>query len=171
MTGGTTAAGLQALMQQERGRLIRFLAARGAGDEAEDLFHELWQKMGALSDRPVGEPLSYLFRAAENLIRDVRRAAASRDRRHQDWHDLADAPIERPGGERALVAREQLTAIEAALAGLGPRVDAIFRRYRLDGVGQADIAAEWGISLSSVEKDLQKAYRTLTELKARFDAE
>ena len=127
--------------------------------------------MGALSDRPVGEPLSYLFRAAENLVRDVRRAAASRGRRHQDWHDLADAPAERPHGERALVAREQLAAIEAALAGLGPRVDAIFRRYRLDGVGQADIAAEWGISLSSVEKDLQKAYRALAELKARFDAE
>lgn len=171
MTGGTTAAGLQRLLQRERGRMIRFLAARGAGDEAEDLFQELWQKIGALSDRPVGEPLSYLFRAAENLIRDVRRAAASRNRRHQDWHDLTDAPTERPGSERALVAREQLVEIEGALAGLGPRVEAIFRRYRLDGAGQADIAAEWGISLSSVEKDLQKAYRALAELKARFDAE
>ena len=76
-----------------------------------------------------------------------------------------------PGAPPGEALDGRLAAIEAALAGLGPRVDAIFRRYRLDGVGQADIAAEWGISLSSVEKDLQKAYRTLTELKARFDAE
>ncbi|MGQ2930296.1 MAG: sigma factor-like helix-turn-helix DNA-binding protein, partial [Sphingopyxis sp.] len=78
---------------------------------------------------------------------------------------------DRPAGERALIAREQLTAIEATLAALGPRAERIFRRYRLDGAGQADIAAEWGISLSSVEKDLQKAYRAIAELKARFDAE
>ena len=171
MAASETAAALQQMALHERGRLVRFLAARGAGDEAEDLFHDLWQKMGTLTERPVGEPLSYLFRAAENLMRDTRRAATSRDRRQTDWHALADAPGERPTGERALIAREQIAAIETGLAALGPRVDAIFRRYRLDGVGQADIAAEWGISLSSVEKDLQKAYRTLADLKTRFDAE
>ena len=57
------------------------------------------------------------------------------------------------------------------LIGLGERVDRVFRRYRLEGVGQAAIAAELGISLSSVEKDLQKAYRALAELKVRLDAE
>jgi RNA polymerase sigma-70 factor (ECF subfamily) len=171
MAASDTAAELRQLLLGERPRLVRFLAARGAGDQAEDLFHDLWQKLGALTDRPVGEPLSYLFRAAENLMRDTRRAALSRDRRQTDWHALADAPGDRPGGERALIAREQIAAVETALATLGPRVDAIFRRYRLDGVGQADIAAEWGISLSSVEKDLQKAYRTLADLKTRFDAE
>lgn len=171
MAAAETPTALQRVMLGERGRLVRFLAARGAGDEAEDMFHELWQKLGAQPDRPVGDPRAYLFRAAENLMRDMRRAAISRDRRQSDWHDLADTPQERPAGERALIAREQLAAIDAALAALGPRVDRIFRRYRLDGAGQADIAAEWGISLSSVEKDLQKAYRAIAELKTRFDAE
>ena len=171
MTPGDTPNGLQQVMLGERGRLIRFLAARGAGDEAEDLFHDLWQKLGAVPERPVGDPLSYLFRAAENLMRDRRRAATSRERRQSDWHGLSDTPQERPAGERALIAREQLAAIDATLAALGPRADRIFRRYRLDGAGQADIAAEWGISLSSVEKDLQKAYRAVAGLKTRFDAE
>lgn len=171
MASSAPPTALQQVMLGERGRLVRFLAARGAGDEAEDMFHELWQKLGALPGRPVGDPRSYLFRAAENLMRDMRRAAVSRDRRQSEWHDLSDTPQERPAGERALIAREQLAAIDATLAALGPRVDRIFRRYRLDGAGQADIAAEWGISLSSVEKDLQKAYRAIAELKTRFDAE
>ncbi|MBL8652250.1 MAG: sigma-70 family RNA polymerase sigma factor [Sphingopyxis sp.] len=171
MATGDTPNGLQLVMLGERDRLVRFLAARGAGDQAEDLFHDLWQKLAILPERPVGDPLSYLFRAAENLMRDLRRAAISRDRRQSDWHGLSDTPQERPAGDRALIAREQLAAIEATLAALGPRADKIFRRYRLDGVGQADIAAEWGISLSSVEKDLQKAYRAIADLKARFDAE
>ena len=49
--------------------------------------------------------------------------------------------------------------------------DQVFRRYRLDGMGQAAIARDLGVSLSSVEKDLQKAYRALAELKMQFDAE
>ncbi len=47
----------------------------------------------------------------------------------------------------------------------------MFRRFRLDGVSQAEIAREMGVSLSSIEKDLQKAYRALARLKAKFDAE
>ena len=171
MASGETPNSLQQVLLRERERLVRFLAARGAGDQAEDLFHELWQKVAALPDRPVDDPLSYLFRAAENLMRDMRRATISRERRQSDWQGLSDTPQERPASERALIARQQLTAIETVLAELGPRTDQIFRRYRLDGAGQADIAAEWGISLSSVEKDLQKAYRAIAELKARFDAE
>ncbi len=70
-----------------------------------------------------------------------------------------------------MIAREQLVQVQAALAKLGPRVDHIFRRYRLDGAGQADIARELGISLSSVEKDLTKAYRMLAELREKLYAE
>ncbi|PMU97820.1 RNA polymerase subunit sigma-70, partial [Pseudomonas sp. GP01-A4] len=35
----------------------------------------------------------------------------------------------------------------------------------------AAIAREFGLSLSSVEKDLHKAYRALAQLRAKFDAE
>lgn len=163
--------GLQRVLLDERGRLLRFLAARGAGDEAEDVLQDLWQRVGSAPDRPVADPAAYLFRAAENLMRDRRRSALSRERRHQEWHDLSDAAEDAPGGERVLIARERLWQAEAALAALGPRVDRVFRRYRLDGVGQAAIAAELGISLSSVEKDLQKAYRALVALRAKLDVE
>lgn len=163
--------GLQQVVLNERSRLIRFLAARGAGDEAEDLLHELWQRVAGATGQPIADPVSYLFRAAENLMRDLRRSKVSRERRQFEWHETAtDAQVEAKG-ERVLIVREQLREVEGALAELGPRVLPVFRRYRLEGVSQAAIAQEFGVSLSSVEKDLQKAYRALSALKAKFDAE
>ncbi|MCB2060999.1 MAG: sigma-70 family RNA polymerase sigma factor [Novosphingobium sp.] len=163
--------GLQRVVLNERNRLLRFLAARGAGDDAEDLLQDLWQRVAGTSGQPVADPISYLFRAAENLMRDMRRSTVSRERRQFDWHDTLTPAEEQPLGERVLIAREQLREVEQALAALGPRVELVFRRYRLEGTGQAAIAHELGISLSSVEKDLQKAYRALTQIKAKFDAE
>lgn len=163
-------SGLQRVLLEERPRLLRFLAARGAGDEAEDVLQDLWQRLSTAPGQPIADPLPYLFRAAENMMRDRRRAHLSRDRRQQDWHELA-ASDAAPQGERVLIARARLAQAEAALAALGPRVDTVFRRYRLEGVGQAEIARSLGVSLSSVEKDLQKAYRALAKLREGFDAE
>lgn len=163
--------GLRLVLLNERGRLLRFLAARGAGDEAEDVFQDLWQRLSAAPIQPVAEPVPYLFRAAENLMRDRRRSSNSRERRQHAWFEAGVTSQEQPSSERALIAREQLREVDTLLASLGERAERVFRRYRLEGVGQATIAAELGVSLSSVEKDLQKAYRALAELKARFDAE
>lgn len=162
---------LQHIVLDERNRLIRFLVARGAGDDAEDLLQILWQRVASPPDHPVTEPLSYIFRAAENLMRDMRRSALSREKRQSDWHNLTPHSNEQPGGERVLIARQQLQEVRDTLSALGPRVEYIFRRCRIDGVGQASMAEELGISLSSVEKDLQKAYRALAQLKAKYDAD
>jgi RNA polymerase sigma-70 factor (ECF subfamily) len=167
----TGTSGLHATLLNERGRLLRFLAARGASHDAEDVLHDLWQKIAAAPERPVADPVSYLFRAAENHMRDIRRATTSREKRQFDWQGIGNAPEDEPVGERVLIAREQLQHVQAALAGLGARVDHVFRRYRLDGIGQADIASELGMSLSSVEKDLQKAYRTLADLRIKLNTE
>lgn len=170
MTVSSQIGGLLQVLESERARLLRFLAARGAGDDAEDILQDLWQKLAGMEARPVADPISYLFRAAENVMRDRQRASVSRDRRQHEWHDLA-ASDSAPQGERVLIARERLREAEAALLALGGRVDQVFRRYRLDGMGQAAIARELGVSLSSVEKDLQKAYRALAALREKFDAE
>lgn len=167
----TQPSGLQVVALNERARLLRFLAARGAGADAEDLFHELWQRVASSPANPVADPVSYLFRAAENLMRDVRRSQVSRERRQFEWQEAGIGAHEEPSGERMLIARERLHTVERVLEQQGPRVAAIFRLYRLEGHSQVLIARQFGISLSSVEKDLQKAYRALAQLKAKFDAE
>ncbi|MET0307466.1 MAG: sigma-70 family RNA polymerase sigma factor [Sphingomonas sp.] len=171
MDGEPQIDGLQRVILNERGRLLRFLAARGAGAEAEDVLQDLWQRIAAQPVQPVADPVAYLFRAAENLMRDRRRSEISRERRQQDWQESGETAEEAPLGERVLIARERLREADSVLAELGSRVDRVFRRYRLEGESQASIARELGVSLSSVEKDLQKAYRALATLKAKFDAE
>jgi RNA polymerase sigma-70 factor (ECF subfamily) len=55
------------------------------------------------------------------------------------------------------------------LESLGPRVSAIFRSHRIDGMAQKQIAAAFGISVSTVESDLRIAYRALAQWKERSD--
>ncbi len=168
------AKGLEQVYLLNRDALIRFLRARGAGDDAEDLLQELWLKASGAVSGPVRDPLPYLYRAANNLMLDKRRAALRQERRDHDWAapnaGTTEQPSDDPSSERAVIARAELLATQQALAALGERTEAIFRRFRLDGVHQREIAAEEGISLSAVEKHLQKAYRALIEVRRHLDA-
>lgn len=167
-----TEGGLQAVFLANRAPLLRFLKARGAGDAAEDLLQDLFLKLqSAPPSAPVAEPLSYLYRAADNLMLDRRRSTIRRTAREEAWGEVADGAepgvSDAPSADRVLVARDELVRVQRALDALGTRTATIFRRHRIDGIGQRDIAQEEGISLSAVEKHLQKAYRTLIALKAQ----
>lgn len=75
-----------------------------------------------------------------------------------------------PSTETSLISREQLALVETAIAATGERPAAIFRRFRVDGIGQRDIATEMGVSLSTVEADLRKVYAALAAARRQFDA-
>jgi RNA polymerase sigma factor (sigma-70 family) len=169
------ATGLEAVFLHHRSQLLRFLRARGGGDAAEDLLQELWIRVSTAPAGPVADPLPYLYRAANNLMVDRYRAEARAARRNQEWTDHAGPAAagvsEEPSGERVLIARERLREVHDTLAGLGERVALVFRRFRINGESQRDIAQDLGISLSAVEKDLQKAYRALLALRSRDNAE
>lgn len=157
--------GLQAIFLANRASLLRFLAARGAGEEAEDLLQELWLKVSGATSGPIASPLSYLFRAAENLMRDRYRAtrqAVLRDKAWDESHSPASPGVsDSPSAERLLIARQELARVETALETLGPRVREVLRLHRIEGVSQRDIAARLGVSLSTIEADMRKAYRAI----------
>jgi RNA polymerase sigma factor (sigma-70 family) len=159
--------GLEAVFLANRDALLRFLAAHGAGDAAEDLLQELWLKLQAARPGPIAAPIAYLYRAANNLMLDRYRSHRQAAQRDHAWSEAA--PAEQPDSERALIAREQVAQAAAALDALGSRVAAIFRRHRLDGVGQREVAAEFGVSLSTVEADLRKAYAALIAIRRQSD--
>jgi len=167
------ASGLSAVLIADRGPLLRFLRARGAGDDAEDIMQELWLKVERLEAAgPIADPRAYLFRMADNLMHDRVRATLRRGHREQAWSETGYDPAgqdETPSAERALAARQRLRQVERALATLGERSQAIFRRFRIDGVAQTRIAQEEGISLSAVEKHLQRAYRVVAALAEEED--
>ncbi|MBU3077785.1 RNA polymerase sigma factor [Sphingomonas quercus] len=167
------ASGLEAVFLGNRARLLRFLKAHGAGDAAEDLLQELWLKLQASRPGPVAQPLSYLYRAANNLMLDRHRSLAQSAKRERDWSDVTGGTVpgrsDTPASDRAMIAREELARAQAALSALGPRVEAVFRRHRIEGIGQKQIAAEQGVSLSTVESDLRKAYKALVEVRRSLD--
>jgi RNA polymerase sigma-70 factor (ECF subfamily) len=136
-------------------------------DEAEDILQDLFLKLETLRPGPVAEPRAYLHRMAENLLYDRRRTAARRSSREEAWLASQLGAIHeadgRPSAERDLIAREEWRLISEALAALPDRTLQIFRLYRLDGLRQREIAAELGISVSSVEKNLRRAYQVVVE--------
>jgi RNA polymerase sigma-70 factor (ECF subfamily) len=165
--------GLEAVFLANRDTLLRFLRAHGAGDAAEDLLQELWLRVRDARVGPIAQPLSYLYRAANNLMLDRYRSERQATTRDRNWveatgGDLSGRSLE-PGGERVLIARETLGRVRAALAALGTRAEHVFRRHRLEGVPQRDIAGELGVSLSTVESDLRKAARALVDVRKSID--
>jgi RNA polymerase sigma factor (sigma-70 family) len=166
-------SGLEAVFLANRKKLLRFLGAHGAGEAAEDVLQELWFRASSARDGPIASPLAYLYRAASNLMLDHHRAARQASRRDAAWSDVAGGDLQGrsddPGSDRVLIGREQAALAGQALHNLGPRAAAIFRRHRIDGVAQREIAREMGISLSTVESDLRAAYRAMIDLRSRLD--
>ena len=132
-------------------------------------------KVRTLNGGPVAEPRAYLYRMTANLLFDRRRTAARRTERERHWTETQTGPDQelddRPTAEQELAAREELDIVSRVIGALPERTLDILRRYRIDGDGQREIAAALGISLSAVEKHLQRAYRAVVEAKARLDGD
>ena len=164
---------MKAAFLESRTALLRYLCARKVPpDEAEDILQDLFVKLEGLKPGPVAEPRAYLHRMAENLLHDRRRSAGWRTSREEAWVASQTGVTRdadgRPSAERALIAREELRLISAALATLPERTLQIFRLYRIDGLRQREIAAELQISVSSVEKHLRVAYEVVVEARESF---
>jgi len=169
--------GLTLVLVEHRATLLRFLVRRlGNDDEAEDALQDVWIKLDKNPPTaPIGDPLAYLFRMAENAARDLRRSDMRRHARESNWAEQ-NTPgeidgHEEPSPEEVALQREQLRGVEARIARLPERTRRIFVAFRLEGVRQKQLAAEHGISLSAVQKHLQRAYRAVIELADGDDPE
>lgn len=160
---------LAATLIAHRPRIVQFLRLRGAGDLAEDFYQDLWTRLAQRSQENLADPLSYVLRAANNLMLDRYRSDRQRDLRDTAWGELS--PTTEASAESRVIAQQQLERINQIIDQLGERPAKIFRRFRLDGIAQKDIAAEQGVSLSTVEADLRKAYAAIAAARRQFDAQ
>ncbi|TCM20899.1 RNA polymerase sigma-70 factor (ECF subfamily) [Novosphingobium sp. PhB165] len=183
--------GLRQLSLAMRGELRRFLLARRVSEaDAEDVLQDLFIRLETSVTGPVRSPRAYLYQMVNNMAHTRRRTETRRQARDAGWievrpdartgtgtgtgtHGRGDAAEEQadaaPDPETALVARDQLARVEARLAELPERTAHIFRQFRVEGASQKDIAIEQGISLSAVEKHLQRAYRAVLEIRNRLE--
>ena len=156
--------GLKAHFLNERPMLLRLLRARlGNADDAEEVLQDVWLRLDRAASGPIAEPGAYLFRIASNLALDRRRSALARVQRESDWHDI-HGPSVQPSAEWVMIQSQRLAHVDQILSGLPERTARIFRDYRYDGVPRKLIAERLGISVSAVEKHLQKAYRALHDI-------
>lgn len=160
-------SGLRAIFMADRPQLLRLMAARLGADEAEDALQDLWLKLESGTAGPVADPSAYLYRMANNLALDRRRAAQRRLARDSGWAGVQPAAHELPDTERALLSRERLRQVEAALETLPERTRFAFRLYRFEELPQKDVAEKMGISVSAVEKLLHRAYRHIHDFGRR----
>ena len=165
-------SGLKAIFLSERPMLLRLLTSRLRDpDLVEDVLQELWLKLDGAASGPIADPAAYLYRMANNLAFDKRRSDVRRSAREGVWLSIQPDDGDEPDAERALLARERLEKLQAAISALPERTSHIFRRYRIEGVPRRDIAIEEGISVSAVEKHLRRAYEVVSTLRAEDSAE
>ncbi|QTD57477.1 RNA polymerase sigma factor [Parasphingorhabdus cellanae] len=155
-----------------------FLSSRlGNAADAEDVLQDLWLKIDRLEIGPVDDPLSYLFRMAQNAAYDRRRSAERRSNREQQWVETQSSKAgteyidDSPDVLKQMVSRERLAEVEQVLNALPERTSYIFRAFRVEGRAQRDIAAELEISVSAVEKHLRKAYRAIIDFRKGVDSD
>ncbi len=159
-----TDGGLRAIFLAQRPMLLRLLIARlGGHDEAEDALQDMWLRIDQLSDQPIAQPAAFLYRVAANLATDRRIAAGRRGRREAGWLEVQVGADEIPDPERAAIARDQLQEVEGAIADMPERMATALRMFRIEEQPQRAIAEQLGISVSGVEKLLQRAYRKIHE--------
>lgn len=155
-------SGLTAIFMEQRPMLLRLLTARlGSRDDAEDALQDMWLRIDQLSDRPVDQPAAFLYRIAANLATDRRIAASRRGARDTAWADHQPEAHDLPDAERAAIARDEWQIVSGVIDDMPERMATALRLFRIEGRPQRDIAEHLEISVSGVEKLLQRAYRKI----------
>jgi RNA polymerase sigma-70 factor (ECF subfamily) len=137
-----------------------FLRRTASRSEAEDLTQETFVRLiGAHSFVQAEQANAYVFRVATNLWRDCHRSRARWKNQPLAIADsaLPDEIVEDREPERVLIGRERLSEVLGSLDELGARTKSIFVLFRLEGMKQKDIAALYGMGLSTVEKHVMAA--------------
>lgn len=150
---------LEELYQRHHGALRRFLKRLLRCDEAAaDAAQDAYLRLLRLAPRqPVEDPRAYLFQVAANVARDRLAREQTRGRHTESGVPEEDMDCPRPGPEAQAAAEQRLRLLSQAVAGLPPRCREVFLLSRVDGLGNADIAARLGISRNMVEKHIIKA--------------
>jgi RNA polymerase sigma factor (sigma-70 family) len=158
-------AAFDSLHKAFRGSLRRYFARRVRDDsEAEDLVQEVFERL-AKRDEPVeGERVGgYVFETANSVFTDRLRRRRSR---RADVHEQFDEQVHGEtvaSPEQLILERERVARATEALLELPERTRVIFVLRRLEGMPYLSIAAQLEISVSAVEKHIERAVRHLAE--------
>jgi RNA polymerase sigma-70 factor (ECF subfamily) len=134
----------------------------GNADLASDALHDTWLRLKDKDEqRQMESPGAYLVRIATNIAVD-RQRQQRRTRSSGDIDALLDEMADpAPGPGRQLDARVELDAVMALLAQMPERRRVILIMVHWQDVPQKRVAEQLGISIRTVEYELQRAHSRL----------
>lgn len=147
--------------------LRRYFARRVGPNDSEDLVQEVFVRVLRRGDcNDVDNVEAFIFTAARNLLRDRARRQEVQGR----WLSNETPPdhvSEVLSPERVLQGKESLKAILSELGEMSEKTRDIFILNRLEGLKYREIADQYGISISAVEKHMIKALARLSKTIAK----
>jgi len=152
---------IESLFREHNDTLLRFLRARLHSEaDAREAAQEAYVRLLQLDDTGQLSFLrAYLFRIAANVATDLLRRRTVQNRAQADSLFFeTEAPATQ---ERAMLARQQLAAVEVALSELPARCREAFLLSRREGWGSGRIAAHLGVSDRMVRLYLVRALEHL----------
>ena len=158
-------AAFSQLLAEFRPALLRYFSRRvHASQEVEDLVHDVLVRLvrnRQFADRESAK--GYVFETANSVLVDYIRRRNTAGARARVEMDVESHEGEDFGPERVLQGRQELSLATAILMELPERTRTIFILRRIEGIRFLDIAARLGISVSAVEKHMQRAIARLVE--------
>lgn len=146
------------LGRRYRPALMAFFVRRiGSPAEAEDLTQEVLARLMEVADDAVANPDAYIFRIAGNLIRDRHRRLQVRDAWRVDVAYRQEGLADYVDPLRVMEGREAVGRVASILGELPQRSREILLLFRLERMRKREIAENYGISVSAVEKHLVRA--------------
>ncbi len=151
--------------------LMQFLRRRrrDAGD-ADDLCHDVYVRVCEAAMKEIPRPAKpFVFAVARNLVIDHARRDHVVPINAAADVDMLNVAADTPGPEQSLVAREELTALQAALDRLPPRCREAVVMRKIDRLSRREIAARMGIAEKTVRRHIGDAMCALADALYRND--
>lgn len=124
-----------------------------AKDAVQAVFLKLWEKRDTLDEEQSVK--SYLYTAVYHYCLNIKRHDKVRAR----YESENDSAVHDTGNK--LISKEINRQIMDHIAALSPQCQLIFTKSRFEGMKYADIAAEMGLSIKTVEAQMGKALKIL----------
>jgi RNA polymerase sigma-70 factor (ECF subfamily) len=149
---------LQSVLAADYDGLVRRLTRKfGCSDFASETLHETFARLDGISNATVVQsPKDYLFRTAINIGKNRRRAERIRATA-AEIDAVLDVADEAPTPAQAVEAQSEMDALLQVLDELPPRVRQIFEAALIQNLPYSQIADDLGVSLRTVERDVQQA--------------
>ncbi|MEE8295983.1 MAG: RNA polymerase sigma factor [Sphingomonadales bacterium] len=150
---------LEQIVHEHGAALQRFMRVRLALEpDREDIIQEVFLRLARIDDLQVkfsekpDTVRSYLFSIATNLIRDNARREKVRQKKNHISYEENIGPCNSLTPEDALRTKQKLKAMNRALGQVKPEQKRAFILSRMENLSYAEIAADLGVSVSTVEK-------------------